>query len=115
MNTDRKYHSSAICFLLSILIITVFVSFQSSQMIFASGISIYSPFSMNYEGFKSPYFEYCGIFESCLRNDIRIFPFMPLTTHAQDSAQNNEDPFKSASPVSANPASSIIPFELPFP
>ncbi|MDW0168200.1 MAG: hypothetical protein QOA19_03235 [Nitrososphaeraceae archaeon] len=115
MNTNRKYHSSAICFLLSILIITVFVSFQSSQMIFASGISIYSPFSMNYEGFKSPYFEYCGIFESCLRNDIRIFPFMPLTTHAQDSEQNNEDPFKSASPVSANPASSIIPFELPFP
>lgn len=70
---------------------------------------------MNYEGFKSPYFEYCGIFESCLRNDIRIFPFMPLTTHAQDSAQNNEDPFKSASPVSTNPALSIIPFELPFP
>jgi len=70
---------------------------------------------MNYEGFKSPYFEYCGIFESCLRNDIGIFPFMPLTTHAQDSAQNNEDPFKSTSPVSANPASSIIPFELPFP
>jgi hypothetical protein len=84
-------------------------------MIFASGISIYSPFSMNYEGFKSPYFEYCGIFESCLRNDIKIFPFMPLTTHAQDSAQNNGDPFKSTSPVSANPASSIIPFELPFP
>ncbi|MDW0207275.1 MAG: hypothetical protein QOA28_06915 [Nitrososphaeraceae archaeon] len=40
---------------------------------------------------------------------------MPLTTHAQDSAQNNEDPFKSASPVSTNPALSIIPFELPFP
>jgi hypothetical protein len=85
-------------------------------MIFASGISIYSPFSMNYEeGFKSPYFEFCGIFESCSRNDIRIFPFMPLTTHAQDSPQNKEDPFKSASPVSAIPTSSIIPFELPFP
>jgi len=85
-------------------------------MIFASGISIYSPFSMNYkEGFKSPYFEFCGIFESCSRNDIRIFPFMPLTTHAQDSPQNKEDPFKSTSPVSAIPTSSIIPFELPFP
>ena len=72
---------------------------------------------MNYEeGIKSPYFEYCGIFESCLRNDIRIFPFMPLTTHAQDSAQNNEDQVKStSSPMSAIPASSIIPFELPFP
>jgi hypothetical protein len=85
-------------------------------MIFASGLSIYSPFSMNYEeGFKSPYFEFCGIFESCSRNDIRIFPFMPLTTHAQDSPQNKEDPFKSTSPVSAIPTSSIIPFELPFP
>jgi hypothetical protein len=85
-------------------------------MIFASGISIYSPFSMNYEeGFKSPYFEFCGIFDSCSRNDIRIFPFMPLTTHAQDSPQNKEDPFKSTSPVSAIPTSSIIPFELPFP
>jgi hypothetical protein len=85
-------------------------------MIFASGLSIYSPFSMNYEeGFKSPYFEFCGIFESCSRNDIRIFPFMPLTTHAQDSPQNKEDPFKSTSPVSAIPTSSVIPFELPFP
>jgi hypothetical protein len=85
-------------------------------MIFASGLSIYSPFSMNYEeGFKSPYFEFCGIFESCSRNDIRIFPFMPLTTHAQDSPQNKEDPFKSTSPVSAIPTSSTIPFELPFP
>lgn len=71
---------------------------------------------MNYkEGFKSPYFEFCGIFESCSRNDIRIFPFMPLTTNAQDSPQNKEDPFKSTSPVSAIPTSSIIPFELPFP
>ena len=70
---------------------------------------------MNYEGFKSPYFEFCGIFESCSRNDIRIFPFMPLTTHAQDSPQNKEDPFKNTSPVSAIPTSSVIPFELPFP
>ena len=97
------------------LIITVFVSFHSSQMVFASG-SLYSPFWMNYEeGFKSPYFEYCGIFESCLRNDIKIFPFVPLTTHAQESTQNNEDPFKSTNPVIAGPVASIIPFELPFP
>jgi hypothetical protein len=39
---------------------------------------------MNYEkDLKSPYFESCGIFDSCLSNDIRIFPFLPLTTHAE--------------------------------
>jgi hypothetical protein len=39
---------------------------------------------MNYEkDLKSPYFESCGIFDSCLSNEIRIFPFLPLTTHAE--------------------------------
>ena len=101
-------------------------------MIFASGVTIYSPYWMNSEerpksayfeycGIfdscfrnenyqerpKSAYFEYCGIFDSCLRNDIRIFPSMPLTTHAQKNVISNISP--------RNTISSIIPFELPFP
>ena len=75
---------------------------------------------MNYEkDLKSPYFESCGIFDSCLSNDIRIFPFLPLTTHTQNNDNNNNisprntESFNNISP--RNTVSSIIPFELPFP
>ena len=65
---------------------------------------------MNYEkDLKSPYFASCGIFDSCLSNDIRIFPFLPLSTHTQKNNDNNND----ISP--RNTVSSIIPFQLPFP
>ena len=57
---------------------------------------------------KSPYFKSCGIFDSCLSNDIRIFPFLPVTTHTQNNDNNNN-----ISP--RNTVSSIIPFQLPFP
>ena len=56
---------------------------------------------------KSANFEYCGIFDSCFRNDIRIFPSTPLTTHEQKNVIKNISP--------GNTISSIIPFELPFP
>ena len=74
---------------------------------------------MNYEkDLKSPYFESCGIFDSCLSNDIRIFPFLPLTIHKLNDDDNNISPrntesFNNISP--RNTVSSIIPFELPFP
>ena len=64
---------------------------------------------MNYEkDLKSPYFKSCGIFDSCLSNDIRIFPFLPVATHTQNNDNNNN-----ISP--RNTVSSIIPFQLPFP
>ena len=75
---------------------------------------------MNYEkDLKSPFFKSCGIFDSCLNNDIRIFPFLPLTIHTQSNDNNNNisprntESFNNISP--RNTVSSIIPFELPFP
>ena len=110
---DKKYHSLVIFFLLTIFTITIFTIAMPFQNIFASGITIYSPYWMNYEkDLKSPYFKYCGIFDSCLGNDIRIFPFLPLTSQAQnDEAQNDED----NNIGTRNTLSSIIPFQLPFP
>ncbi|HEY9398433.1 MAG TPA: hypothetical protein VIP29_00900 [Nitrososphaeraceae archaeon] len=91
-----------------------------SQKTFASGITNYSPYWINYEkDLKSPYFKYCGIFDSCLSNDITIFPFFPLTTHPPKDPffpltthppKNDDD---NISP--GNTVSSIIPFQLPFP
>lgn len=66
---------------------------------------------MNYEkDLLSPYFKSCGIFDSCLSDDIRIFPFLPLTTHTHTQSNhynNNISP--------RNTVASIIPFQLPFP
>jgi hypothetical protein len=104
---------------------------MSSQKIFASS-TIYSPHWINYANdLKSPYFKYCGIFDSCLSNDIRIFPFFPLTTQPPKdpffplTTQPPKDPFF---PLTTQPpkdddnninprnaVSSIIPFQLPFP
>ena len=89
---------------------------------------------MNYEkDLKSPFFKSCGIFDSCLSNDIRIFPFLPLATHTQSNDNNNNiSPRNTVSSIipfhthtqkndnnnnisPRNTVSSIIPFELPFP
>ena len=73
---------------------------------------------MNYEkDLKSPYFKYCGIFDSCLRNDIRIFPFLPLTSQVQNDKDNNIVTRNTVSNNigTRNTLSSIIPFQLPFP
>lgn len=132
MNKDKRYHSLVVFSLLTIFIITVFTIAIPSQNIFASGITIYSPYWMSYEkDLKPPYFKYCGIFDSCVGNDIRIFPFFPLTSQAQNDednnigtkaqndednnigtkAQNNED----NNIGTRNTLSSTIPFQLPFP
>lgn len=73
---------------------------------------------MNYENDLEPsYFKYCGIFDSCLRNEIRIFPFLPLTTNAQNDESDNINPRNTVSFIipPSKTVSSIIPFQLPFP
>ena len=134
MNKDKKCHSLVFLSLLTIFSTTVFTFVLPSQKIFASGITIYSPYWMNYEkDLKSPYFESCGIFDSCLSNDIRIFPFLPLATHTQSNDNNNNiSPRNTVSSIipfhthtqkndnnnnisPRNTVSSIIPFQLPFP
>jgi hypothetical protein len=84
---------------------------------------------MNYERdleSQYSYFRYCGIFDSCFSNEIRIFPFVPLTTNAQDDESNikHRDTESSMIPPRntessmippRNTESSIIPFQLPFP
>jgi hypothetical protein len=123
------YHSLVISLLITILTITLFISVQPSQKISASGITIYSPHWMNYERdleSQYSYFRYCGIFDSCFSNEIRIFPFVPLTTNAQDDESNikHRDTESSMIPPRntessmippRNTESSIIPFQLPFP
>jgi hypothetical protein len=142
LNKDKRHHSLLVLSLLTIF--TVFTIAIQSQNVFASAITIYSPYWMNYEkDLKLPYFKYCGIFDSCLGNDIRIFPFLPLTSKAQNNednniftkaqnnednniftkAQNNEDNniFTKAQNNednnigTRNTLSSTIPFQLPFP
>jgi hypothetical protein len=104
---------------------------MSSQRIFASGITIYSPYWINYaKDLNSPYFKYCGIFDSCLSNDIRIIPFFPPTTHPPEdpffplTTHPPKDPFfpptthppKDHNNINPrNAVSSVIPFQLPFP
>jgi hypothetical protein len=114
------YHSYVISLFITILTITLFMSVQPSQKIFASGITIYSPHWMNYErDLESPYsyFRYCGIFDSCFSNEIRIFPFLPLTTNAQNGESDNIKPRDTESSMipPSKTVSSIIPFQLPFP
>ena len=83
---------------------------------------------MNYEkDLESPYsyFKYCGIFDSCLNNEIRIFPFLPLTTNPQSDAQSDAQSDESDNINTRNTVSSMIPprktvspnipFQLPFP
>ena len=117
------YRSLVISLLITVLIITLFISIEPSQQIFASGITIYSPHWLNYEKdleSQYSYFRYCGIFDSCFSNEIRIFPFVPLTTNAQDDESNNIKPRDTeSSMIPSKPpkktVSSIIPFQLPFP
>jgi hypothetical protein len=142
LNNDKRHNSLLVLSLLAIF--TVFTIAMPSQSIFASGITIYSPYWMNYEkDLKSPYFKYCGIFDSCFGNDIRIFSFLPLTSKAQNNednnigtkaqnnednnigtkAQNNEDNNIGTKAQNnednnigtRNTLSSTIPFQLPFP
>jgi hypothetical protein len=114
------YHSLVISLLITILTITLFISVEPFQKIFASGITINSPHWMNYErDLESPYsyFRYCGIFDSCFSNEIRIFPFVPLTTNAQNDESDNIKPRDTESSFipPKKTVSSIIPFQLPFP
>ncbi len=116
----KMYHSLVISLLITILTVTLFISVQPSQKIFASGITIYSPHWMNYErNLESPYsyFRYCGVFDSCFSNEIRIFPFLPLTTNAQNYESNNIKPrdTESSTIPPRKTVSSNIPFQLPFP
>jgi hypothetical protein len=142
LNNDKRHHSLLVLSLLTIF--TIFTFAIQSQNVFASGITIYSPYWMNYEkDLKSPYFRYCGIFDSCFGNDIRIFSFLPLTSKAQNyndnnigtkaqnnednnigtKAQNNEDNNIGTKAQNnednnigtRNTLSSTIPFQLPFP
>ena len=96
--------------------ITIFISAQPT---YASGITIYSPYWMDYEkDIGTPYFKYCGNFDSCLKNEIRLFPLLPLTTSQQD-VEVDEDVSERNTVSSLLPPkktiTSIIPFELPFP
>jgi hypothetical protein len=119
LNNDKRHHSLLVLFLLTIF--TIFTFAIPSQNVFASWITIYSPYWMNYEkDLKLPYFKYCGgIFDSCFDNDIRIFSFLPLTSKVQNNednnigtkVQNNED----NNIGTRNTLSSTIPFQLPFP
>jgi len=114
------YHSLVISLLITFLTITLIISIQPSQKIFASGITIYSSHWMNNErDLESPYsyFRYCGIFDSCFSNKIRIFPFLPLTTNAQNDESDNIKPRDTESSIipPRKTVSSIIPFQLPFP
>jgi hypothetical protein len=93
--------------------------FISAQPSYASGLTIYSPYWIDYEkDIGSPYFKYCGIFDSCFRNEIRIFPFLPLTTSQQDiEVDEDTSPENIVSSIlpPKKTVTSIIPFELPFP
>jgi hypothetical protein len=96
--------------------ITAFISTQSS---YASGTTVYPPYWMdNEKEIGAPYFKYCGIFDSCFRNETRIFSFLPLTINQQDvEADEDINPINTVSSIlpPKNTISSIIPFELPFP
>ena len=82
-------------------------------------MTIYSPYWSDYEkDFGASYFKYCGIFDSCFRNEIRLFPFLPLTTSQQEVEIDDDISHKNiVSPILSpkKTVTSIIPFELPFP
>ena len=116
MNKGKKYQLLVISSVIAISII----AFISAQPTYASEITIYSPYWLDYE--KDPgasYFKYCGIFDSCFRNEIRLFPFLPLTTSQQQEVNMDEDTGPKNTVSSILPpkktVTSIIPFELPFP
>ncbi len=115
MDKGKKYHSLAVSSIIAISI-TMFISAQPS---YASGITIYSPYWMDYEkDMGTPYFKYCGIFDSCFKNEIRMFPFLPLTTSQQDVEVDEDTSAKNTVSSTLPPKKtvvSIIPFELPFP
>ena len=115
MKKGKKYHSLIVSSVIAISI-TAFISAQPS---YASGITIYSPYWMDYEkDIGVPYFKYCGIFDSCFRNEIRIFPFLPLTASQQDiEVDEYASPKNTVSSIlpPKKTVTSIIPFELPFP
>lgn len=115
MDKGKKYDSLTVSSIIAISI-TMFISAQPS---YASGITIYSPYWMDYEkDMGTPYFKYCGIFDSCFKNEIRLFPFLPLTTSQQevelDEDTNEKDTISSILPPKKT-VTTIIPFELPFP
>ena len=115
MNRAKKYHSLVVSSIIA-MSISAFISAQPS---YASGITVYSPYWMdNEKEIGAPYFKYCGIFDSCFRNEIRIFSFLTLTINQQDvEADEDINPKNTVSSIlpSKNTISSIIPFELPFP
>lgn len=115
MNKGKKYYSLVISSVIAISI-TVFISAQPT---YGSGITIYSPYWLDYEkDHGASYFKYCGIFDSCFRNEIRLFPFLPLTTNQQE-VEIDEDisPKNTVSSIlpPKKTVTSIMPFELPFP
>ena len=102
MNKDIKGQSLAIFLLIGIFAICAFTYVNPLQKTFASGITIYSPYWVNYEkNLRSPYFESCGIFDSCLSNDNRIFQFLPLITHAEKNDNTYFSPKTTISPPHA--------------
>ncbi|HJU78253.1 MAG TPA: hypothetical protein VJ599_01660 [Nitrososphaeraceae archaeon] len=115
MNKGKKYHLLVISSVIAISI----TAFISAQPTYATDITIYSPYWLDYE--KHPgasYFKYCGIFDSCFRNEIRLFPFLPLTTSQQEvNMDKDNSPKNIVSPIlpPKKTVTSIIPFELPFP
>ena len=140
MNKCNKCPSLGIFFLTTtVFTVIVFAIILPSQNIFASGITIYSPYWMsNEKEVKSPFFRYCEIFGSCLNSDIRIFPFFPPTSQVQDNNVDNnlgtsntlDNNLGTSNTLdnnlgtkntldnnlgTKNTLSSIIPFELPFP
>ncbi|HEX7274159.1 MAG TPA: hypothetical protein VF248_00945 [Nitrososphaeraceae archaeon] len=115
MNKGKKYHLLVISSVIAISI----TAFISAQPTYASEITIYSPYWLDYEKDSgASYFKYCGIFDSCFRNEIRLFPFLPLTTSQQEV--NMDEDISPKNTVSSmlppkKTVTSIIPFELPFP
>jgi hypothetical protein len=115
LNKGKKYHLLVISSVIAFSI----TAFIPAQPTYASEIKIYSPYWLDYEkDTGASYFKYCGIFDSCFRNEIRLFPFLPLTTSQQEV--NMDEDISPKNTVSSivplkNTVTSIIPFELPFP
>ena len=115
MNKGKKYLPPIVY---SFIIISIIVPI-SAEPSYVFGITNYSPYWMDYEKeIGAPYFKYCGVFDSCFRNEIRIFPFSPLTSSQQDIEFDEDTSSKnmvSSILPQKKPETSMIPFELPFP
>lgn len=115
MNKGKKYHLLVISSVIAISI----TAFISAQPTYASDITIYPPYWLDSESHPgSSYFKYCGIFDSCFRNEIRLFPFLPLTASQQEVNMDEDISPKNTVSTILPPKKtvvSIIPFELPFP